>query len=208
MKKDYIYDEIKKMIIMGELKQGENIIEKDLIDKFDVSRTPIREALKILDMEGWIYSNPRKGYNVSSITFKDVKDLFQIRYEMEPLCLKIANKFFEEKELLELRNEIKMYVKNKDYGSLRLMDEKFHEYIINSTYNDYIIRTMKYVNEHSNRTRFLTFRDKEATLESAYDHIKILDFLLNNDIDKAVASLKKHVDRSQLYFIKNFNFKG
>lgn len=67
---------------------------------------------------------------------------------------------------------------------------------------------MKYVNEHSNRTRFLTFRDKEATLDSAYDHIKILDFLLNNEIDKAIVSLKKHVDKSQLYFIKNFNFKG
>lgn len=136
MKKDYIYEEIKKMIITGELKQGENIIEKDLIDKFSVSRTPIREAFKILDMEGWIYSNPRKGYNVSSITFKNVKDLFQIRYEMEPLCLKIANKFFEEKELSELKNEIRMYVKNKNYSSLRLMDEKFHEYIVSSTYND------------------------------------------------------------------------
>jgi len=208
MKKRNIYEEIKKMIITGELKQGQSIIEKDLIDKFKVSRTPIREALKLLDMDGWIIPNPRKGYSVSTITFKEVKDLFQIRYEMEPICLKIANKFFEEKDIVSLRDEIKTHMKNKDFTALRLMDEKFHTYLIKSTYNDYLIKTMEFINEQANRTRYLTFRDIDVTLDSAMDHIKILDLLLKNDVDKAMVYLQKHIDKSQLYFIKNFNFKG
>jgi len=208
MKKRNIYDDIKKMIITGELKQGQSIIEKDLIDKFKVSRTPIREALKLLDIDKWIISNPRKGYSASTITFKEVKDLFQTRYEIEPICLKIGSKFFEEKELMDLRNEIKTYMKSKEHVLLRLMDEKFHNYLVKSTYNDYIIKTMKFVSEQANRMRYLTFRDIDTTLDSAMDHIKIIDLILKNDINKAMISLQKHIDKSQLYFIKNFNFKG
>ena len=208
MKKRNIYDDIKKMIITGELKQGQSIIEKDLIDKFKVSRTPIREALKLLDIDKWIIPNPRKGYSASTITFKEVKDLFQTRYEIEPICLKIGSKFFEEKELMDLKNEIKTYMKSKDHVSLRLMDEKFHNYLIKSTYNDYLIKTMKFINEQANRMRYLTFRDIDTTLDSAMDHIKIIDLILKNDINKAMISLQKHIDKSQLYFIKNFNFKG
>ena len=196
------------MIITGELKQGQSIIEKDLIDKFKVSRTPIREALKLLDIDKWIISNPRKGYSASTITFKEVKDLFQTRYEIEPICLKIGSKFFEEKELMDLRNEIKTYMKSKEHVLLRLMDEKFHNYLVKSTYNDYIIKTMKFVSEQANRMRYLTFRDIDTTLDSAMDHIKIIDLILKNDINKAMISLQKHIDKSQLYFIKNFNFKG
>ena len=208
MKKRNIYDDIKKMIITGELKQGQSIIEKELIDKFKVSRTPIREALKLLDIDKWIIPNPRKGYSASTITFKEVKDLFQTRYEIEPICLKIGSKFFEEKELMDLKNEIKTYMKSKDHVSLRLMDEKFHNYLIKSTYNDYLIKTMKFISEQANRMRYLTFRDIDTTLDSAMDHIKIIDLILKNDINKAMISLQKHIDKSQLYFIKNFNFKG
>ena len=115
MKKNYIYQEIKNKIITGKLVQGRSINEKELSEFYKVSRTPIREALNILEMEEWIKSVPRKGFVVSDMTFSNIKDLFQIRYELEPLFLKMAYNFFEKEELLEFKNRTLSLMKNFNF---------------------------------------------------------------------------------------------
>lgn len=208
MKKNLVYKNIKKKIITGEFAQGNGINEKELTEIYNISRTPIREALNILELEGWIKSVPRKGYVVSSITFADIKDLFQIRYELEPVFLAMAFNFFENELLQSLKERILNLIEKEDHDALRLLDDEFHNYLIESTYNSFAIKTMESINEHISRTRYLTFRDKKETIESAHEHIQIIDALIEKDLDKAVKILKSHIDKSQLYFLRNFNFKG
>lgn len=208
MKKNIVYSDIKKKIITGEFSQGESLNEKDLTEIFKISRTPVREALNILELEGWIKSVPRKGYVVSSITFSDIKDLFQIRYELEPVFLSMAFNFFEKEVLISLKERIQNLIEKEDYDALRLLDDEFHSYLIESTYNSFAIKTMESINDHISRTRYLTFRDKKETFDSAYDHIKIIDALLEKNLEQAVKVLRNHIDKSQLYFLRNFNFKG
>lgn len=208
MKKNFIYQEIKNKIITCEYQQGKNINEKELASTFGVSRTPIREALNLLEMEEWIKSVPRKGYVVADITFSNIKDLFQIRYELEPLFLNMAYNFFEKDELEEFKNRILSLVNKKDYEALRIIDDEFHNYLIESTYNNFAIKTMENINEHVRRTRYLTFEDSKETLESAQDHLNIINCLLEKNLAKAEEYLKNHIDKSQLYFLRNFNFKN
>lgn len=208
MKKNFIYQEIKNKIITCEYQQGKNINEKELASTFGVSRTPIREALNLLEMEEWIKSVPRKGYVVADITFSNIKDLFQIRYELEPLFLNMAYNFFEKDELEEFKNRILSLINKKDYEALRIIDDEFHNYLIESTYNNFAIKTMENINEHVRRTRYLTFEDSKETLESAQDHLNIINCLLEKNLAKAEEYLKNHIDKSQLYFLRNFNFKN
>lgn len=208
MKKNFIYQEIKNKIITCEYQQGKNINEKELAGTFGVSRTPIREALNLLEMEEWIKSVPRKGYVVADITFSNIKDLFQIRYELEPLFLNMAYNFFEKDELEEFKNRILSLINKKDYEALRIIDDEFHNYLIESTYNNFAIKTMENINEHVRRTRYLTFEDSKETLESAQDHLNIINCLLEKNLAKAEEYLKNHIDKSQLYFLRNFNFKN
>lgn len=208
MKKNLVYKDIKKKIITGEFAQGDSINEKDLTEIFKISRTPIREALNILELEGWIKSVPRKGYVVSSITFSDIKDLFRIRYELEPVFLAMAFNFFEIEVLKSLKEKILNLIEKEDYEALRLLDDEFHNYLVESTYNSFAIKTMESINEHISRTRYLTFNDKNETFDSARDHIEIIDALMEKNLERAVKVLKNHIDKSQLYFLRNFNFKG
>lgn len=208
MKKNLVYKDIKKKIITGEFAQGDSINEKDLTEIFKISRTPIREALNILELEGWIKSVPRKGYVVSSITFSDIKDLFRIRYELEPVFLAMAFNFFEIEVLKSLKEKILNLIEKEDYEALRLLDDEFHNYLVESTYNSFAIKTMESINEHISRTRYLTFNDKNETFDSARDHIEIIDALMEKNLERAVKVLKSHIDKSQLYFLRNFNFKG
>lgn len=208
MKKNYIYQEIKNKIITGKLVQGRSINEKELSEFYKVSRTPIREALNILEMEEWIKSVPRKGFVVSDMTFSNIKDLFQIRYELEPLFLKMAYNFFEKEELLEFKNRTLSLMKKEDCEALRILDDEFHNYLIESTYNNFAIKTMESINEHVRRTRYLTFEDKRETLESAEEHLNIIESLLEKNLEKADKYLRNHIDKSQLYFLRNFRFKG
>lgn len=208
MKKNLVYDIIKNKIITGELVQGENINEKKLSEVFNVSRTPVRGALDLLEKEGWIKSISRKGYVISEITFSDMKDLFQIRRELEPVFLSMAFNFLEVSTLRKIKDKINSFIENKDCKSLRIIDDRFHLYLVESTYNRFAIETMRVISEHISRTRYLTFNDQKETFDSAQDHIDIIDALLDKNLEKAIKILKDHIDKSQLYFLKNFNFRG
>jgi DNA-binding GntR family transcriptional regulator len=207
VKKNIVYTGVKEKIISGEYPPGSQISEKEIITDFHVSRTPIREALNLLEQEGWINPVPRKGYEVTNITFEEIKDLFQIRYELEPVFLTIAFHFFEKENLEELKGRIAELIDAEDCHALREVDTEFHLYLIKATCNKFATRIMESINDHINRTRFLTFRDHEETLNSGKEHIKIIDAILEGDLEKALATLRAHIDRSQLYFIRHFNFK-
>jgi DNA-binding GntR family transcriptional regulator len=207
VKKNIVYTGVKEKIISGEYPPGGSISEKDVIADFNVSRTPIREALSLLEQEGWIRPVPRKGYAVTDITFEEIKDLFQIRYELEPVFLNVAFNFFEREKLERLRERILSLIEAQDIGALAEVDREFHLYLIKSTYNRFAIKIMDSINDHINRTRYLTFRDRDETLNSAAEHIKIINAILDGDKQRALETLKAHIDRSQLFFIRHFNFK-
>jgi DNA-binding GntR family transcriptional regulator len=204
--KNKIYESIKADIINCCYKPDEPLEEKQLTEKYGVSRTPIREVISMLKQEGWLENNGRKGAYVSKITLKNVKDLFQLRYEIEPIILRFAFNNISEEKLLQFKSEILESVEERDVKKLVKIDDKFHDEILNSSNNDLAIKVVENIMDQTKRFRYMTHTDEEETLKSAREHIQLIDFILEKNLEKSLEVLKRHIDNNQLYFVRNINF--
>lgn len=198
-----IYTLMKDDIINCFYRPGEYLEEKFLAEKYKVSRTPVRESLGVLRKEGWIEKHPKKGICTSNITLKQVKDLFQIRYEIEPIMLMFSFKFFSRDFLLDLKNQLLEAIEENDLEKLSNLDDILHDAILSNTNNDLAKSLFKSITEHTKRFRHFTYEDREETLKSGKEHIILIDEILNNNLENALEVLKKHIDNNQLYFMKN-----
>lgn len=116
--RDKVYDYIKYAIVSGEYKSGERIIERELADKLNVSRTPIREALFRLESQGFVATLPRKGVVVSRLSPKEIIEIFTILSALEGLAMKLAAQkanVQHREELNQICKEIDQSLMNPDY---------------------------------------------------------------------------------------------
>jgi len=206
MIKSEIYDSVKDDIINCFYKPEEVIEEKQLTEKYGVSRTPIREVISMLKQDGWLESNGKKGVCVSKITLKNVKDLFQLRYEVEPMMLKFAFNHICKDELVVIKNDLTQAIEKNDIKKMAKLDDIFHEEIQNSSKNDLAIKVTENIMDQTKRFRYLTHTNEEITLKSAKEHKQLIEAILERDLEKSLKIMKKHIDNSQLYCVRNINF--
>lgn len=202
--KEKAYFLIKDMIVKGDFKPNEHIEEKVLADLINMSKTPIREAINTLEQEGWVQIVPRKGIFVSEITLKDIKDIFQVRENIEPTVLEMA---FSNLNRKKLKKMFEMFSKKEESSQKELdkLDHELHQYILDSCNNKHIIKMMENVYEHNQRLRFLlkkTNKRKEDTIE---EHLKILEAIIEDDLPKAKKEVLNHIKNSQQDFLQNIS---
>ena len=107
--RDIVFHTLRKAIITGELPPGERLMETQLGEKLGVSRTPIREAIRKLELEGLVVMVPRKGAQVAQFTQKDIKDVLEVRAALEALAVRLASKRMDERSFLRLQLVITEY---------------------------------------------------------------------------------------------------
>ena len=202
--KEKAYSIIKSKIISGYFKPNEYLDEKILCNLTNTSRTPVREAMSKLELEGWINIFPRKGAQIPDITLRQVNDLFQTRENFEPKVLQIGYKNLDKEYLKTLKMEMESikYIPPKNSIKLEELDGLFHSYLLKSTNNHLIIKIMENILEHIERIRRLAFYCQIRGEEARCEHIEIINYLLENKQDKAKTSLKKHIQNSHLEFLK------
>ena len=136
--RDVVYNTLREAILKGELKPGERLMELQLASKLGVSRTPIREAIRMLELEGLAVTIPRKGAEVAKMTVKDMEDVLEVREALDELAAKIAcNKITEEQlqTLSKVKDAFEESTKTTDIKQIAMYDEKFHDVIYESTGN-------------------------------------------------------------------------
>ena len=101
--RDVVFNTLRQAILRGELKPGERLMEIQLAQRLGVSRTPVREAIRKLELEGLVLMIPRKGAEVAEITIKDLEDVLQVRAALEELAVRDACEKITEEQLKELR---------------------------------------------------------------------------------------------------------
>ncbi|MGL4642513.1 MAG: GntR family transcriptional regulator [Cetobacterium sp.] len=195
--KEKAYEEIKELIISGKLKTNERIDEDFLSKSLQVSRTPVREAINKLEQEGWISIVPRKGMFVKNISIKEINDIFQVRSNLEPIILKMAFFKIDKNYLLGLKNKFlefssKEILTSEEKQSLDNLDNELHIFILKNCANDYIIKMMENVYEHNMRIRNLSPQPPIRRFEAIKEHMNIIDFILNDNLDAAIEELKNH----------------
>ena len=195
--KDLVYLELKHKILTGEIVSQTRLMEIDLSEKMNVSRTPIREAIKRLADDGLVKVEPRRGAYVANISIKDMLDVFEVREDMEGFVAKLAAKRItgEEKEQLkEIAAEYEEAIeKADDKERIIELDEKFHNFIVKCSGNETLRELVNYVQELSLRFRYLYYDDFSLYESTAEQHNRIMEAINSGRENDARVEADAHV---------------
>lgn len=194
--KKIAYDHIKTEIIWGKLKPGDIISEKEFVEKLEISRTPVHEAVNALAQEGLVTIMPRRGTVVSPISVSSIKDMYEARSVIEPVIVRKAMENADEKELRDLKN---LFGSPEPEGqdAANDIDGQFHRYLAKCAGNRFLYKLEEDLMMNSFRARALTNRVNQERNKSAWqEHIRIIDAILEKNEEKAVTEMLEHLKKS------------
>lgn len=193
--KNAVYLNLKEKLINCVYEPGTILNEGQLTAEYGVSRTPVREAISRLEMDGYLSILPKKGIYVTDISLADVMQIFQTRIEIEPLCLRMASDsgLLDEKELTMFMD--KFHDGNTAISDSFRLDTAMHLYIIEHCGNQYIIHMMRKLFDDNTRVVIASKQNKIKIHNATCEHLEILESLLNHDdIAKTADLMKTHIE--------------
>ena len=195
--RDVVFNTLRQAIMRGELKPGERLMEIQLANKLGVSRTPIREAIRKLELEGLVLMIPRKGAEVADITEKSLKDVLEVRRALEELSVKLTcDRITKEemKELLQAAENFKKTLKSKDITEIAEADVRFHDVIYTATKNQKLIQLLNNLHEQMYRYRIEYLKNEEVYPKLLKEHREIIDRISCGEKEEAARIVCEHID--------------
>ena len=147
--REVVFNTLRKAIIEGEFQPGERLMEVTIANKLGVSRTPVREAIRMLELEGLVKMVPRKGAEVADITVKDLKDALEVRMAIESLSVKLACERIDEEGKEDLKKKCISFreaINSKLVPAIVQGDEEFHNAIYRASKNQKLINKVFVIN--------------------------------------------------------------
>ena len=198
--RDVVFNTLRQAILRGELKPGERLMEIQLANKLGVSRTPIREAIRKLELEGLVLMIPRKGAEVAEITEKNMRDVLEVRKALEELAVQLACDKITKEEIEEMKKaaeDFKKILKSKDITEIAEADVRFHDIIYMATDNQKLIQLLNNLREQMYRYRIEYLKDVESRKTLVKEHYEICDALKHRDAEGAVEKMCIHIKNQQ-----------
>jgi len=193
-KRDHIYEKLKNDIVYLKLKPKEKININSIAKEYKVSNSPIREALIILESEGLIFSIPYSGFFVSDISFEEIKDLFEFRMLLLNFVGKLAAKRITEKEIENLELILEKIKKTKSKSNIIELETRFHRILNNSTKNQPLVNTLRYLEDQVSRLWFFTDQKNKYYLRIPNDFHQMILALKQKDGDTLTKLLQGHAE--------------
>jgi len=194
-----IYLYLKERIIKGDLTSNQRITEKEITELFNVSSTPVREAIHRLCAEKYLKKNGRKSVLVQSLSYEEVEELYEaIRVFDTYVFMKctsiISNK--DGNDLKELTNELSQYCENNDVKNFVKTNLKIHNRIWEHCENKYIYRTLHQLVEKIKiflvREDYMPYRNPAKLKNSCEDHLKMMKAIENRDLKTLEKIMQTH----------------
>ncbi len=195
--RDVVFHTLREAILRGELKPGERLMELQLAAKLGVSRTPIREAIRMLEQEGLAVTIPRKGAEVAKMTEKDMRDVLQVREALDELAASIACEQMTAEQLDALKatmREFEEYTKTGNVKKIAEADVKFHDIIYQATGNPKLVNILSNLREQMYRYRIEYLKDEKNYPVLIREHSEIVEGLMAKDKEKVTAVMHRHVE--------------
>ena len=208
--RDVVVKKLRKAMLTGALKPGERLMEIHLAEKLGVSRTPIREAIRKLELEGLVQMIPRRGAIVTEITEKSMKDVLEVRRALDILSVELACDRIteEEKETLEKAcQNFELATKKGDLKEIARQDVAFHDIIVEATRNTKLIQILHNLSEQMFRYRFEYIKDYEQHQVLAHEHRAIYDSIAGGDKVLAAKLAKEHIDNQEIAIIRQIRLE-
>jgi DNA-binding GntR family transcriptional regulator len=195
-----IFERVREDILSGKYVNGDKIVEAKLAEELGVSRTPVREALKQLELDGLVESLPNRGVIVKGITDQDIEDIYSIRLAIEAIAARWAVERMEDSEveqLKEIYDLMEFYTFKEDVQKTFELNTKFHETMYRGTKSRYLEHVLKDFQLFIKSTRNESLKSEGRIDRALEEHKRILDAFFNRDPEQAVEAIVGHLVNSR-----------
>lgn len=194
--KETAYHYIKEKIITCEYKPEEVLDLNAIKDHLNISRTPIRDAISALEQERLVTVLPRRGVLVTSITPKDIRDLYVIREQLEPCIARLATSLADSQKLMNFKELFQS--QTWDMKDFNQSDLAFHSYLVDLVENPYISSVMNLALSHNMRFVILGAKLPNRLEHSNSEHIRIIDAMLERNEEVAEQLMRQHIEYARI----------
>lgn len=198
--RDIVFETLREAIIHQTLKPGERLMEIQLAEEMGVSRTPVREAIRKLELEGLVVMVPRKGAYVASISMKDIHEVYELRSALEALAASLAAARITDEELEEMERQMVKEAKETDENNLQgivTIDTTFHDLLYKAANNQRLVQFINILQEQLQRFRAATLSSPGRSKYALEEHKKIVEALANRDAKLAARLATEHIENAE-----------
>ncbi len=208
--RDVVFNTLRQKILTGELKPGERLMEIHLADQLGVSRTPIREAIRKLELEGLVTMIPRRGAEVAQITEKNLRDVLEVRRALDALAVELACDRITQDELNELKTACEHFeaeTKKKNANQVARADVALHDIILKASGNDRLMQMISNFSQQMYRYRLEYVKDDRNYDQLIREHRIIYEAIRDKDKETGARAIKSHIDNQERAVIRMISEK-
>lgn len=204
--REIVFEKLREAIFDGKIKKGEHLVESVIADKMNVSRTPVREALRQLEIEGLVLNIPRRGAIVQGITEEDAIEIYDLREVLEGLVARMACKNATEDEIRKLKIFLELMeeaIKNKENDEYLKLLEGYNLTLLNSAKSKRLEDMVKKLYEYLESLRSVSLDKEDRRIAALKEHKKIVSIIEKRDEETAEMITRRHVKKAKETFLKN-----
>ena len=194
-----LFTAIRKDILEMKYERGYKLTEQNICTQYNVSRTPVREALRQLEAEGLIETVPNRGAYVLGLDEQDIKDIFELRKAYEILAVKWAIERISDDELEDLEEAyefMEFYTKKNDLEKMVNINSNFHQIIYKAAHNRIILSTLLSYQQYTEYIKIRRSYEKDYLHKLLLEHTEIFKAFKDSDVERGVRAMEKHMDNS------------
>jgi len=198
--RDRVYDRLRTAIINGRMAPGTTLLQEQLAEQMGVSRTPIRDALDRLASEGLVTRSAGGRVNVAELSFQELSEKYTVRSVLEGLALRLAAERMNDRQLEELARilrKMREAVEQNDAPSVTEYGADFHDTIIASCGNEFLIQTLQSLNDSIRRYRRVAATIPGRAMETMHEHQQVYSALQSGETETAQQLIQEHIAHSQ-----------
>ncbi|MBQ8877163.1 MAG: GntR family transcriptional regulator [Lachnospiraceae bacterium] len=201
-----VFNKLREDILSGKYQEHEELKEVAIGEELGVSRTPVREAFRQLELEGLIQIVPNKGAYVTGITAKDVKDIYMIRSYLEGMCARLVTEKITDEQLDELEENVYLASYHASKGHMEQMaelDNRFHHILYEACDSKMLQKLLQDFHEYVMRIRKKTLSTKERGIASNEEHKQIMEAIKQRNADEAERLANLHMNNAYENMVNN-----
>ena len=209
--REIVSDALRQAIRDGLLPPGERLMEIPLAEELGVSRTPIREAIRILEQEGLVVMIPRRGTYVADMSLKDVTEVFELRSILEELAAELAAERITNEEIEALEQhlvEIGNYMNENNLDKVVQADILFHEILYKASRNDRLVEMINNLREQTLRFRTLSMSQTGRLAKTWDEHRQLVEAISDRDVERARQIARIHMEESEKTLLESMKLKS
>lgn len=198
--RELVCEHIREAIINGVFAPGERLMEIQMADEMGVSRTPVREAIRKLEMEGFVVMIPRRGTYVSDISIKDINDVYEIRTSLDMLAAGLAAERISDEELEELQRlliQVGRAIEDNDMNKVLEADIAFHDVLYKASRNERLRNIINNLREQITVIRGVSMRYPGRLKDTQEEHRALVECIAARDVEKSQEMARIHLENAE-----------